>query len=254
MQLNADFSKQVEVWVDNFDNINQYNDNLKIFVAIEPNEIMGLNNQISSLANKFDYIFTYDEQLLEKLPNAELFEYGTKWIELDKYDYSKEKEFSVSTICGHKMMTKNHIMRKKIWYNQNKITVPKKFFMSQYGGVDNIDNNPVLGDRKEPLFDSMFHICIENVNKKYFFTEKLIDCFVCKSIPIYYGCETISNYFDTNGFFTFNSLDELYDICNKLTVEDYYKRKEYIEKNYTLAMGWIDFNQRLIDRISTKIN
>lgn len=200
LNIDHDFNKQIEVWIDNFQGVQQSNSDVKIFVQIEPNEIMGLNSEIIKNSSLFDFVFTYENSIIENIKNFVLFEYGTKWIDLNEYVF-KEKDFSISTLCGFKIITKNHILRQKLWYKQDKIKTPKKFFLSKYGGVENINSNPVLGDLKDPLFDCMFHICIENVNKENFFTEKLIDCFLCKSIPIYVGCKNIGKYFDLKGFF-----------------------------------------------------
>lgn len=248
LNIDHDFNKQIEIWIDNFDGVVNSDSEIKIFAQIEPNEIMGLNNQIIDHSRFFNFVLTYEKDILSSVKNSVIFEYGTKWIHLDQYEF-KEKEFSVSTVCGHKVITKNHQLRQKLWYRQNKINIPKKFYLSKFGGVENFNNNPVLGDLKEPLFDSMFHICIENVSKENFFTEKLIDCLLCKTIPVYVGCPNIGNYFDINGFLIANSYEEVIDICNKLTPDDYASRIECVERNYFEALKWIDYNQRLINKI-----
>jgi hypothetical protein len=101
------------------------------------------------------------------------------------------------------------------------------------------------------MFDSMFHICIENVSKPNFFTEKLIDCLLCKSIPVYVGCPNIETYFNTNGFVIVNSFKEAIEKCNELTEDFYNSRKEVIEINRRIAMNWIDYNKRVIEKIKT---
>jgi hypothetical protein len=75
MTLNYDFDKPIEIWVDNFNDAEIPSNNIKIFVQIEPNEIMGLNEQIKRIAHFFDYVFTYEEDVLNNIPNATLFEY-----------------------------------------------------------------------------------------------------------------------------------------------------------------------------------
>lgn len=266
MSLNYDFDSSIPitVWVDNFQGLDgstteileasvKRNPSRKIFVQIEPNEIMGLNKHIIDNWNRFDYVLTYEQEVLDAIPNGVLFEYGTKWIHIDKYDLNKPKEFSVSTVCGHKTITENHRIRQKLWYKQNKITIPKQFFLSRLGGVENFGDNPILGEHKEPLFDSMFHICIENVSKPNFFTEKLIDCLLCKTIPVYIGCPNIGDYFDISGFIIVNSFNEAIEKCNELTLEFYESKKDVIETNRRLAMNWIDYNERLIDKIKTLV-
>ena len=62
---------------------------------------------------------------------------------------------------------------------------------SVYGRtVNNIDY------KLTALKDYAFSIVIENSKIDYYFTEKLIDCFSTGTIPIYYGCPSIGNFFD----------------------------------------------------------
>lgn len=261
MSVNYDFdsSLPIDIWVDNFEGLDdldiskQREFSKKFFVQIEPNEIMGLNKDVIDKSNFFDYVLTYEQEVLDSIPNGILFEYGTKWINVDEYDLNKSKEFSVSTVCGFKTMTENHKLRQKLWYNQSRINIPKKFFLSTTGGVENFGDNPILGERKEPLFDSMFHICIENVSKQNFFTEKLIDCLLCKAIPVYIGCPNVGDFFDVNGFIIANSCDEVVEKCNQLTPNFYESKKNVIEINRELAMNWISYERRLIDKIKTLI-
>jgi hypothetical protein len=249
---NYDVNKNVEIWVDSFNNLNESKAEKKIFLAIEPEEVMGINQMIIENRNKFDYILTYDENLLKKLDNAVLFEFGTKWVNIDDYKNLK-KEFSVSTVCGHKSITKFHKIRHKLWMSQEKINIPKNFFLSKYGGPRLFDGNKILEDSKLPMFESMFHICIENIPKKYFFTEKLIDTLLCKTIPIYWGCTNVEDYFNAKGMIIVNSIDEVIDACNNLTEEDYYNRMEHIEENYREALKWIDHPERIYNKIKDLI-
>ena len=47
---------------------------------------------------------------------------------------------------------------------------PKDFYLSrESNGIENFNNNKILGDKKEPLFDYQFHICICTVKKNGFF-------------------------------------------------------------------------------------
>jgi len=243
----------VEVWIDCFDGLHDSKSKIKIFVSIEPNEIINLNNELLNRKNEFNYILTYDDDVLNKINNGILFEYGTTWIDIKEYTYPS-KSFSVSTICGHKELTQNHILRKELWYNQTKIMIPKNFYMSRFGGVQPIDNNPILYESKFPLFDSMFHICIENVTRNNFFTEKIIDSFLCKTIPIYIGCPNIDKYFDVSGILIAKSPKDIIDICNNLTPDYYYSHLKSIEYNYNIAKDWIDYNYRLKNKIKNILN
>eukprot|EP00620_Florenciella_sp_RCC1587_P021099 CAMPEP_0182561832 /NCGR_PEP_ID=MMETSP1324-20130603/4262_1 /TAXON_ID=236786 /ORGANISM="Florenciella sp., Strain RCC1587" /LENGTH=60 /DNA_ID=CAMNT_0024774579 /DNA_START=220 /DNA_END=399 /DNA_ORIENTATION=+ len=45
----------------------------------------------------------------------------------------------------------------------------------------------------------MFHIAIENVKSNGYFTEKLLDCFLTRTVPLYWGCPNIGEYFEVEG-------------------------------------------------------
>jgi hypothetical protein len=44
------------------------------------------------------------------------------------------------------------------------------------------------------LKDYAFSLTIENTKKDYYFTEKLIDCFMTGTVPIYWGCPSIQKF------------------------------------------------------------
>ena len=50
----------------------------------------------------------------------------------------------------------------------------------------------------------MFSIAIENSRNGCYFTEKILDCFTTRTVPIYWGCPDIGDYFDMNVIITFN--------------------------------------------------
>ena len=147
-------------------------------------------------------------------------------------------------------MTEGHMLRKKIHYKQNRIKIPKDFYISRHGGVENTFENKTLGDSKNPLFDSQFHICIENSKQKNFFTEKLIDCLVTNTIPIYWGCENIENFFDTDGFYIVDSLSDVVKVCNSLTDDSYAEKLKIAEKNFELAQKYVT----IVDRLEVVLN
>ena len=69
----------------------------------------------------------------------------------------------------------------------------------------------------------MFHIAIENNKSINFFNENLIDCIISKTIPIYYGCPNIDNYFNINGFIIIDSINDIY----KKKIHTYYAKNKY---------------------------
>ena len=240
--IEIEYPKKIELFIDSFEGYNPNNDSFKILWVKECEAISGFKKKAIEYADKFDAILTYDEEILKKCPNSHLMLFGTSWV----HDYSFiDKKFQISHLTGYKNSTIGHKMRQQIHYKQTKIKNPKDFYISKYGGVENFINNKILGEKKEPLFDSQFHICIENSQQSNCFTEKIIDCFVTKTIPIYFGAPNISEYFDLNGIFTANTIEEIINICNSLDENSYNKKLEFIKKNFELSQKYISIVDRL---------
>ncbi|MDX2476058.1 MAG: glycosyltransferase family 10 [Gammaproteobacteria bacterium] len=99
----------------------------------------------------------------------------------------------------------------------------------------------------------MFQVVLENCILDTYFTEKIIDCFVTGTVPIYYGTSKISEFFDQDGIIQFTTLEELFSILGRLTPEEYRKRSKAIAHNYELsqkyllAEDWIHENTDIFD-------
>jgi hypothetical protein len=88
------------------------------------------------------------------------------------------------------------------------------------------------------MFDSMFHIAIENTSIKNYFSEKILDCFQARSVPIYYGCKNIGDFFNIDGIITANNVSEIIDICNNLTPAKYNEMLPAVEDNFNRSEKW----------------
>jgi hypothetical protein len=98
----------------------------------------------------------------------------------------------------------------------------------------------------------MFSITVENCQQDYYFSEKLIDTILTGTIPIYWGCPSIGDFFDIDGLIVFNTLDELENILDNISPELYFEKINVIHKNfeiakkYTLSENWIYENTDII--------
>ena len=77
---------------------------------------------------------------------------------------------------------------------------------------------------KETKYDALirykYSICIENCSINNYFTEKFTDAILCWTIPIYYGCNNIFEYFPPNSYYYIdinnpNVYDEIINIIAK---------------------------------------
>jgi hypothetical protein len=64
------------------------------------------------------------------------------------------------------------------------------------------------------------------------------------------GLFEYSDYFDIDGIITFDNVDDLIYKTNQLD-EDYYEsKKEIIEKNWKLALNYVDYEQNIVNTIT----
>ncbi len=137
----------------------------------------------------------------------------------------------------------NYSLRIRIRDLAEEIRIPKTFYASARDRNRFGPDQLILPEySKRRLFDSMFHICVENISESDYFSEKILDAFLGESIPIYKGCPNISKYFDINGIICFNDEKDLIDICNNLKPEDYSSRIESVKENRKRALKYIKEN------------
>jgi hypothetical protein len=221
-------------------------ESIRVLWVMEPNEVSGFRQNAITNHSKFDLILTWDKEILSSCPNAKLFPYGTTWVK--DFEFPEQKEYCITSLIGGKSQCEGHRLRHSIQEKSKLITtIPVHLFNSV--------NTPFLQSPdlrkmntniwKNELFYSQFHIVIENVTSDNWFTEKIIDCFQTKTIPIYIGCDNIGDYFDLRGMFHVKTLDEMVDICNTITPETYQNMLEYVNINYEKSMNYHDFRKRI---------
>ncbi|NJW53664.1 glycosyltransferase family 10 domain-containing protein [Salinimicrobium oceani] len=78
--------------------------------------------------------------------------------------------------------------------------------------------NPI-NDKWEVLSNSKYGIAYENFNNQYYWTEKISDCFLSYTLPLYFGCTEISNYFPENSYIQIDPKDKHIDLFFKELLE-----------------------------------
>ena len=208
-----------------------------IGIQCEPNAIYGLRDAFIEHHAKFDVLITYDEEILSKCSNAKFCEYGTTFINEDTYNnvIVQYKLPRISSITGWKTITDGHRFRQQLYMNQTNIPLPIDWFRSEAGNpLPIIKTNPILGPNKEQLFfNYQYSLVIENSRQTNYFSEKLIDCLLMKTIPIYWGCPNINKWFDTTGWIILET-DTIEELVNNAKL-DYNKYIDIVEKNYEIA-------------------
>jgi len=218
--------------------------NIKVAWIIEPPAIVrDLYNYIENMYIFYDTIFTFDEDLLKISPKFVYYPYGTTWIgESDRKIYTKNK--MLSTITSSKRFTDGQRLRHEA------ISIFKDSIDTMGRGYKEI------GTKLEGLKDYRYSLTIENSRSCVYFTEKLLDCFMTGTIPIYWGRSKITDIFNKDGMLIFNDLNDLNSIINNLSESDYISRKDAITDNFNRALNYIDCDNHLwingLDKIYSK--
>lgn len=234
--------------------INPYN-----FIMLhEPNEFFGMHNWVLNNHQYFTGILTWNQNILNQCENAILFHHSCNHLELDYINsfISKSKIFEISFLSGTKDLVEGHKLRQSIFNLESQIKIPKKWFKVlndfdqrkfESTGIGRPTDAKSQAKGKHILYNTpMFNIAIENVKYNNWFTEKISDAFNTKTIPIYWGCENISDFgYDERGIIRFGSTEELTYIINNLTEEVYYNMMPYVEHNYNIAKNELNLNVKL---------
>jgi len=174
----------------------------------------------------YNSVLTHDKELLKQIPNALWQPHGGCWISQKDCSIDKEKNKLISTILSGKMFMSGHRLRHKIFNEIKQIDF--------YGNYV----KPIQF-KIEALKDYKYHLCIENSQIPGYFTEKLIDCFVTGTVPIYWGDPLIHEVFDTSGMIIVNSFNDILNVIDSLDKIEYESFKIGIKNNFEIAKKYV---------------
>lgn len=174
--------------------LNYSNDKIKISCPIDnvwcvmqepPNEYF---KYIHKKNKVYSRVFTQDISL--KKPGYILSQPALPWHVNKDYDtLIKEKipakAKNLSLIMSSKISFRGHKDRIKFL---DKIKGKIEFDLYGYG------YNPI-DDKWDALAPYKYSLAIENYSGPFYWSEKLADCFLAWTMPIYYGCTNIADYF-----------------------------------------------------------
>jgi len=179
--------------------------------------------------SKFNCILTYDKRLISLNPNKfKFYPFGGCWIlPHEQKVYKKCKNFSI--IASSKRSTHGQRLRHDV--------------INKCGNrLDGIFGNgyKFIESKLEGLKDYRYSFIIENESVNCMFSEKLIDCFMTGTIPIYYGCKgKIGDYFNINSIIQFNNINELPAVLETCTEQFFNNNQESIQENFELAKQYL---------------
>ena len=203
---------------------------LKVAWLVECREVHPFAyEQIVLVEDLFDYIFTFDSTLLSRGSKYIMSMVGSSRI-IDKHAKIFKKTKEVSFIISRKNQTSGHRLRHTLAEEVKKYPTVD-FWGSAYRMMPQ-------GEKIRALAEYRYSIVVENSKDKNYFTEKIVDCFRTGVIPIYWGTESVLEYFNKDGLVMFNKPEELCEILERIDVKYYQARIEAIRENFVLAQEW----------------
>jgi hypothetical protein len=196
-------------------------------------------------ASLFDLIFTSNRNIVNKVSHAYWSPLAECWTNgsmpsmgTDRTAEARDKKFCISFLGTSKQMGYGgfYDIRKYVWEHEKEIHIPTEFLDSREHSIN--DGHPFLPTSstfqtsdKIHLYKSMFNFCPENADDENF-SQRLIDCFINKTIPIYRGYKNIHEHFNIDGIIYVNDGPDAIEKINQLTPDYYHSKLSAIEDNY----------------------
>jgi hypothetical protein len=177
-------------------------------------------NNIEFLKLNYIKVFTHDVKLSNMSDIFELTLCSSKSYLTQGNIYDKKK--LVSMVASNKVLCEDHRFRQLMI---KKYSNKCDHFGRGYNPIKN---------KEDGLKDYCFSFAMENATYPNMFTEKITDCFMTGTIPIYYGINNIGDYFNTDGIIT---LDDNFKI-EDLSFDLYYSKMDAVIDNFKRS---IDF-------------
>tara|TARA_Y100000310_G_scaffold329971_1_gene400798 strand:+ start:552 stop:1376 length:825 start_codon:yes stop_codon:yes gene_type:complete len=171
--------------------------------------------------SNLDFIMTHDHNLLRKFPEKTRFApFGGCWIKRDKRKFGKKNQL-ISSIFSKKNFMPGHNIRHETF----RLFGDDIDFYGEGCGRH-------IRKKDESIENHMFSLVIENSRCKNYFTEKIIDCFAYGTVPVYWGCTNIGDFFNDKGIIAFNEVGDLNNILASLDGGLYASMRNHAIENF----------------------
>lgn len=245
----AEREKSVSYTVD--DGFNPHDDAFfRVLHQIEPPEVLNIADRIIQYHTNYDLILAWNERVLRACSNATFFPeavcswIGRKFEGVPVYPNvdTASKEFAVSFLTSNKTFCPGHKLRVGIYHALPEIIGQARIVKHM--------SPPRWPDKRTIIEPYQFHIAVENAMHNNWFADKIVDCFVAKTIPLYWGCPNLGEHFNMDGVIRFNDYVELEARIRELTPETYLSKLAAVEENYKRALPYLHTWNRIEDAIT----
>jgi hypothetical protein len=187
--------------------------------AIIPNLINDIKKYHKEISESFEFLITHDNSIVDLENNFYYLPPSGYWIQ-NPQCYPKDKLCSM--ISSNKTQCQGHLYRLE-WAKKLKNR------LDFYGrGIKDFSK------KEDAISDYMFSVTMENASYSGYWSEKILDCFACGTIPIYHGDPDIDKHFNMNGIIR---LDEAFN-PEDLTPELYLSKEDAIIDNFERSLKY----------------
>lgn len=222
-----------------------------INLLMEPSEGCGeaynFHDTLPQFGDKFDLILTHNKQLCKNNKKAKWYPWGTSLLDTEEEFNIYPKSKLVSVNYSDKKWWSGHLFRYNLFTKLKEN--PDFSFVDITGPLKYKDYIPKI----ETLKDYYFSIQVENQKVDDFFSDKIIDCFLTGTIPIYKGTDNIGNYFDKDGIITFDTEEELYYILKNLKSDFYHSKIKAINNNFNEAKKYVSPDDWILNQYGNEV-
>lgn len=177
--------------------------------------------------NHFTYSLTYDDLMNNPTP---------------------AKTKLISVITSNKAFTKGHLDRIEF---VEKLKAHYGERLDVFGrGYNEFD------DKWDVLAPYKYHISLENSSQDYYWTEKISDCYLTETFPIYYGCTNLFDYFNKEAFeqIDIHDFDAAIAVIDRVIKENTFEKKQtYLHDSKMKVLqeyNMFDYIAHLCDRMN----
>lgn len=240
-----DFSFFLDFQPVTVDQLSKYN----IVAHQEPNEYTGFHDWIIQNQGLFSLVMTWSDKILNQCKNSFFQPFGSTWLKPEQWGQKFQKQFLVSHIRGNYLRTYGHGLRYE--YHDRSLKELRIPFRSSItgGGIRELPETCAVA--KLDIFgDAQFGVVIENTSHRGYFSEKIMEMFLLRTIPIYWGCSNIEDFFNPDGIVKFSSVDDVIHFLNSVTPEFYSSRLAAVEENFQRAQAYVSYEDNVVNNLT----
>jgi hypothetical protein len=173
-------------------------------------------HRVPTIADRYRRVLTHDAELIARGAPFERFHAGFSWVRPS----SAAKTRLVSMIASTLGKFPGHRFRLQAMER------------ARGAGVDCFGRgHREIATKNEGLDAYRFSVAMENARRDEYFTEKLVDCFLTETVPVYWGFPSLATVFDARGVLSFATLAELDDALASLSPSLYDRMQPHVLEN-----------------------